>query len=172
MIEFTSDRLEFRTWSGDEEDRLHSIMTDKRMPEFWQKRWSADGYTRKIISMQQSVHDRYGICAWALWAKADDVLIGFCGLVPMPETGETEIWWTLGCDYWNRGLATEAALRVVAHAKWLGLTGLVTLTQPDNQRSQRLAERIGMDCEGEIEWYGSTGVRYVMSLDNVIPIEP
>lgn len=171
MIEFTSDRLEFRTWSGEEDGRLHSIMTDTRMPEFWQERWGADGYTRKIISMQQSVHKRYGVCAWALWAKADEVLIGFCGLVPMPETEETEIWWGLGFDYWDKGVATEAALRVVTHAKRIGRTDLVALTQPHNEKSMRLAERIGMRNEGEVEGYGNTGIRYAMSLEDVESIE-
>jgi RimJ/RimL family protein N-acetyltransferase len=118
------------------------------------------------------VYAQSKLCSWALWQRTDDVLIGFCGLVPMIETGEIEIWWGLGRDYWGKGFATEAARRVAAHAKWLGHEKLVTLTQPGNERSMRLAERIGMKSEGEIEWYGSTGVRYVMSLENVIPMRP
>jgi RimJ/RimL family protein N-acetyltransferase len=170
MIEFTSDRLEFRTWSGEEEESLLSIMTDTRMPEFWKERWGADGYTHKIVSMQQSVHERFGVCAWALWEKADDLLIGFCGLVPMPGTEETEVWWGLGFDHWGKGLATEAALRVVAYANQIGRTHLVALTQPHNERSMRLAERIGMRNEGEVQGYGNTGIRYAMSLETVDPI--
>jgi RimJ/RimL family protein N-acetyltransferase len=172
MIEFTSDNLEFRTWSGEEEDRLHSIMTDVRMPEFWQKRWDADEYARRFITFVQTTHEQSKLCYWALWHKSDAVLIGFCGLNPMGDPGEIEIGWGLAEPYWTRGLATEAALRAVAHAKWLGYNHLVALTQPHNDKSMRLSERIGMQDQGEVEGYGNTGVRYWMSLEDVAPIEP
>jgi RimJ/RimL family protein N-acetyltransferase len=54
----------------------------------------------------------------------------------------------------------------------LGRDKPVTPTQPHNDRSQRLAERIGMVREGEAEWHANTYVRYVMPLDDVVPIAP
>ena len=35
----------------------------------------------------------------------------------------------------------------------------------------RLAERIGIQNQGEVEGYGAAGIRYGMSLDKVAPIE-
>jgi RimJ/RimL family protein N-acetyltransferase len=171
VTEFSSDRLDFRTWRGDEEERLRDLMQDERMPEFWRPRWQGEK-CGAWIAFQQAVYAQHRMCSWALWHRADEALIGFCGLVPMIETGELEIWWALGCDYWRQGLAGEAARRVAAYAKWRGHEQLVALTQPHNERSQRLADRIGMQCEGEIEWYGATAIRYVMALDAVTPIAP
>jgi len=143
MTEFTSDRLEFRTWCGDDEERLGTIMTDDRMPEFWRNGWAGEKI-RKWLHFQQEVYKQSKLCNWALWHRSDNILIGFCGLVPMIETGEIEIGWALAQPYWKHGLATEACCRVVAYAKWLGHDKLVALTQPGNEPSMRLAERIGM----------------------------
>jgi RimJ/RimL family protein N-acetyltransferase len=56
-----------------------------------------------------------------------------------------EIGWRLRTDCWGRGLATEGARAVVAHAFGAaGLTSLVSFTVPANLPSRRVMEKIGM----------------------------
>jgi RimJ/RimL family protein N-acetyltransferase len=56
-----------------------------------------------------------------------------------------EIGWRLSAEYWGRGLATEGANAVVQHAfKELGLENLVSFTVPENLRSRRVMEKLGM----------------------------
>jgi ribosomal-protein-alanine N-acetyltransferase len=58
---------------------------------------------------------------------------------------DVEIAWRLSADYWGRGLATEGARAVVRHAfAELGLEGLVSFTVPENLRSRRVMEKLGM----------------------------
>ncbi len=63
---------------------------------------------------------------------------------------ETEIGWTLGSEYWNRGYATDAA---IACRDWalvgLGLTRLVSVIAPGNAASIRVAEKLGETLERE-----------------------
>jgi len=54
-------------------------------------------------------------------------------------------------DYWNQGLATEAAAAVRDYAfQVLQLPRLVSLIRPGNKASQRVAEKMGMRLTAEI----------------------
>lgn len=54
--------------------------------------------------------------------------------------------------YWRQGLATEAAEAIVQYGfEHLQLTRLICLIDPENQASQKVAVKIGMMFEKEIE---------------------
>jgi RimJ/RimL family protein N-acetyltransferase len=56
-----------------------------------------------------------------------------------------EIGWRFGVEYWNRGYATEGARAALAFGfDACGLTEIVSFTVPQNVRSRRVMERIGM----------------------------
>ena len=71
--------------------------------------------------------------------------LGRTGLKYWPQFDETEVGWALRPDVWGRGIATEAAR---ACADWglqnLHVPYLTALIRPDNARSIRVAERLGM----------------------------
>ena len=61
-------------------------------------------------------------------------------------TPEVELFCKLGRAYWGAGYALEACLALMTFAfEELHLLRLVTLTQPANLRSVRLAARLGFD---------------------------
>lgn len=71
--------------------------------------------------------------------------VGRSGLKHWPQFDETEIGWVLHPRFWGRGFATEAAR---ACLEW-GFTNLevpyiTAMILPDNTRSVRVAERLGM----------------------------
>ena len=51
-----------------------------------------------------------------------------------------ELTWALAFEHWGEGYATEAA---AAARDWLGREDLISLIEPRNVRSQRVAERLG-----------------------------
>jgi RimJ/RimL family protein N-acetyltransferase len=76
-------------------------------------------------------------------------LVGFCGLtVPMflPEVlPAVEVGWRLARGAWGRGLATEAARAALAFGfEEQGMAEIVAIVQPENVRSLRVAEKLGM----------------------------
>lgn len=89
--------------------------------------------------------------------RGDDALIGRVGLLPLDprtwrpapraelgEHAEIEIGWTLARAAWGQGYAFEAASAVVEWARdALRLRRLVSIVQHGNERSIRLAERLG-----------------------------
>ena len=57
-----------------------------------------------------------------------------------------EIGWRLAFDYWGRGLATEGARAVhrLRISKSWASSNLVSFTVPENLRSRRVMEKLGM----------------------------
>jgi RimJ/RimL family protein N-acetyltransferase len=75
--------------------------------------------------------------------RADDALIGICGLLMKPlKTPEIGYW--LGAPYWGHGYATEAARAVIDHAfEGLGLERLEAGARVSNPASRRVLEKCG-----------------------------
>lgn len=71
--------------------------------------------------------------------------LGRCGLKHWPQFDETELGWALRREAWGHGYATEAARACVewgfSEFEVPYLTGMIN---PDNLRSVRVAERLGM----------------------------
>ncbi len=56
-----------------------------------------------------------------------------------------EVGWRLATEFWDKGYATEGAKKVLEYAfKTLKLHEVVSFTVPDNLRSRRVMEKIGM----------------------------
>jgi ribosomal-protein-alanine N-acetyltransferase len=87
----------------------------------------------------------------------NNYLIGYCGFLHWHLDGvdEIEIGYRLNLDYWNRGLASEAAKAVRDHAfRDLTLSKVISLIHPDNIPSRRVAEKNGMKLERETVFRG------------------
>jgi RimJ/RimL family protein N-acetyltransferase len=92
----------------------------------------------------------HGYGLWAVEPRDGGAgCIGFAGLsIPsfLPEVLPTvEVGWRLDRAWWGRGLATEAARACVAHGfGTLGLRSVVSIIDARNERSLRVAEKLGM----------------------------
>ena len=89
---------------------------------------------------------------WPVLELATDEIIGHCGLLDKEVDGQTEIEliYVLGSSAWGQGYATEAALAIRDYAfDSLKLKRLVSLIDPENQPSARVAQKVGMKLEKE-----------------------
>lgn len=108
----------------------------------------------------------YGLFAAVL--KESGLLVGNCGLelMDMDDTGGTpaaELGYDFRRDYWNRGLATEAATAVRDYAfGTLRLPRLVSLIRAGNEASRRVAEKVGMTLHAEVTRGGHPYRVYVL----------
>ena len=85
--------------------------------------------------------ERYGYGLYAVVLRENNLLIGDCGLEYMEVDGElqAELGYDLRSDYWARGYATEGQ---------------------GNEASWRVAEKIGMRRERELERFGTLYWQY------------
>ncbi len=87
---------------------------------------------------------------FALVLREEKRLIGYCGFFRQVVDGvnEVEIGYRLHPDYWNRGLATEAARAVRDYAfEVMKLGRVISLIHPENHASRRVTEKNGMTLE-------------------------
>ena len=110
-------------------------------------------FLEKIIAWE-----RVGLASqFAVIFRENGELIGYCGFFHQDVDGrnEIEIGYRLHPNYWNRGLATEAAQAVRDHAfSDLNLSHVISLIHPDNVASRRVAEKIGMLFERQTVFKG------------------
>ncbi len=75
-----------------------------------------------------------------------------------------EIGWRLHPDFWQRGLAIEAAQRMTAFAfEELAALDLIAVRDPDNIASGRVMDKLGMRYRGLESWYGTMLATHVLS---------
>jgi RimJ/RimL family protein N-acetyltransferase len=88
---------------------------------------------------------------WGLWAvEVPGVarFVGYVGLWPADYvTGDpmVEVGWRLAREHWGNGYVTEAAREALRFGfEDVGLEEIVSFTVPQNERSWRVMERIGL----------------------------
>jgi RimJ/RimL family protein N-acetyltransferase len=133
----TADRAPFAEINSDAEVMRHfpSVLSREESESF------ADRIAKHFIM--------HGFGLWAVEILSVAPFAGFVGLaVPSfeaPFTPCVEIGWRLGRAFWGHGYATEAAMAALDFGfKELGLNEVVSFTVPNNVRSRRVMERIGM----------------------------
>ena len=166
MIE--TDRLLLRPMRADEADDLLRIFADpKVMASFGDilfDRSQMEQWVQRNLAHQQ----QYGYGLFSVCLKPSRLLIGDCGLehIELEGSRETELGYDFRSDYWNQGLATEAATAVRDYAfQILALPRLISLIRQGNKPSQRVAEKIGMRLMAEITRYGQEYWIYALSCE-------
>lgn len=90
-----------------------------------------------------------GFGHWVLEERASGALVGRAGLLYPPDWPALELGWTVARPRWGEGFAGEAARAAAAWAEEeLGAEHLISLIEPANARSIRVAEKLGMAAEG------------------------
>ena len=102
-----------------------------------------------IVGRVRAHFEQHGYGWWAAELRETGAFIGFVGLSHIPFeahfTPAVEVGWRLASAHWGKGYATEGARAALEVAfTQLGLSEIVSITVPANQRSWRVMERIGM----------------------------
>jgi RimJ/RimL family protein N-acetyltransferase len=144
----TTDRLLLRRWR--EADRLpfQNMNADPRVMEFMPAPLSP-AESDALIARIEAHFEHHGFGPFAVELPDEMTFAGFIGLsIPAfdaPFMPAVEVGWRLAFDCWGRGLATEGARAVVSYGfEELGLDSVVSFTVPENLRSRRVMEKIGM----------------------------
>ncbi|MEO1051646.1 MAG: GNAT family N-acetyltransferase [Bacteroidota bacterium] len=147
MIILETNRLALRCLTVNDVKPLEKVLSDPETMEFYPAIYQADEIKLWIEkSIKSYERNNYGL--WGIVHKEDDRLIGQCGISDQEIDGEIvqEIGYQLHKDYWNQGIATEAAGACLQYGfDRLGLDELYIHTYIKNAPSQRVAEKIGMD---------------------------
>ena len=150
-------RLILRPFAPQDLDRMAELMANNEFMRF-----SVGQLTRE--QTQERFLDR--VIRWnqeglpsqfAMIMRSSRALLGYCGFFHHEVDGkmEIEIGYRLDSSFWNLGLTTEAAHAVRDHGfRDLNLDYVISLIQPGNLPSRRVAEKNGMTLERETTFRG------------------
>ena len=101
-----------------------------------------------IMRVPIGSYERNGFGLYLVTLKESGESIGMCGLIKRDELEDVDIGYAFLPKYWSKGYAVEAALAVKEYARdVIGLKRLVAITDPENQGSIRVLEKIGLKFE-------------------------
>jgi ribosomal-protein-alanine N-acetyltransferase len=141
-------RLLLRPWKNDDLPAFAAMNADPRVMEFLPKVLTtaeSDAFAARI----REHFETRGFGFWPVEVVGVADFVGFVGLsIPAYQAHFTpcvEIGWRLAHDHWGKGYATEAAKAVLDYGFTdLQLDEIVSFTVPENHRSRRVMERLGM----------------------------
>ena len=98
---------------------------------------------------------------WGVWERDTGELVGDCSLHFDETFQDWELSYGFRRDRWGRGYASEAERAALDHAfTTLGRDRVISLIRPGNERSVRVAERLGARLAGEVDVVGSKALVY------------
>ena len=143
-----TQRLLLREWSDADLVPFGEMNADPAVIEYFPNTLSREQSDAAAARIRQQATER-GFGLYAIEVPDRAPFVGFVGLMaPTFQAHFTpcvEIGWRLARAHWRHGYATEgarAALRV--GFEHLGLGEIVSMTVPDNVRSRRVMEKLGM----------------------------
>ncbi|MDJ0591374.1 MAG: GNAT family N-acetyltransferase [Pleurocapsa sp. MO_226.B13] len=146
-----SKRLLLRHFTLEDAEDLAILQADPVVMRFLRRRNYQE--TLKTLDWIFKCYEKYGYGLWAVIHKADNRLIGRCGLIfqNWAEVKDVEIAYMLSKYYWKQGLATEAACAIRDYGfEVVGCKRLISLIDPDNIASQKVAAKVGLTYEKDI----------------------
>jgi RimJ/RimL family protein N-acetyltransferase len=159
-----TERLRLRPCTLDDLDDLFGILGDPETMTYYPEPYTRDGTIRWIEdNVRRYEVDGFGL--WAMEMKETGDFVGDCGPAVREVDGEreVEIGWHVDRALWNRGLATEAGAACRDHCFGaLGLERVISLVRPENIPSRRVAEKIGMIVERDVDWHGYRHLVYAV----------
>ena len=162
---FDTERLTLRPFREDDVRALFELsqdpdvfrfVGDRRAPTL-QEAWRAVAGWLGHWAMRD-----YG--QWAIEERESGRFIGRAGIINPADWPGPEVGYLLGRPYWGRGFATEAA---AAAMRWgfeeKGFDDLISLIDPENAASIKVATRLGEALRGETDLMGHRVLTYGIS---------
>ncbi|UTH75941.1 GNAT family N-acetyltransferase [Chromobacterium sp. IIBBL 290-4] len=160
---FRTERLAVRRWRDADMDALSAVCGDAQT-----MRWVGDGQTLARADCRrwlEATRRHYAARGYGMFAVEDGLsgeLLGFCGLTHPDGQAEPELKYAFLPAHWGRGLASEAAAAMIAHAaaQW-GLRHIIATVAEAHPASQRVLLKAGMALgESRREADGSRTLRF------------
>jgi RimJ/RimL family protein N-acetyltransferase len=142
FVDFAGDE-QVMQWIG---DAAGGRELAAELVERWVARWETNDVGPFVVELGGEVIGRTGLLVW------DDRTWRTTSYADAGEHAESELGWAISSRFWGRGYATEAAraVREWAYAE-RGLERLISLIDPANVRSVRVAVKLGARPEQMVD---------------------
>lgn len=149
-------RLILRELTEFDAKAIFSILSNPQVTLYYGKDTleSFDEAKEFIHYFKQKFYEKRGF-RWGIEMKETKQLIGTIGLDAwVPKQRRAEIGYEIHPEYWKKGYATEAALKVISFGfGLLGLFRIGAIIFPENEPSNKLLIKLGFQKEGILRSY-------------------
>ncbi len=153
MIILETERLILRMFREDDSEAYARICADAEV-----MRYLGEGRALSVLEAWRQMAyivghwQLRGYGHWAVEEKSSGRLMGRIGFFNPAGWPGFELGWTLGREFWGKGYATEGARRAHKYAfEEMDRDHVISLIQPDNKASIKVAERLGEKLEGQTQ---------------------
>ena len=149
-VKLQTERLELRELTASDIDNLRPILQDADVMYAWEAPFT-DSEAENWLAENLRRYKTDGFSFWSVEHKSDGAFIGVCG--PLIETINgvryMGVAYIFAKAYWGNGYAAEAAAACVNYAfDNLSADEVIAEIRPENIKSRRVAERLGMTVRG------------------------
>lgn len=157
-----TERLRLRAWRADDLDSFARWYADPQVMRYLGDGTTADrAQTWAAVARAIGHWVLRGYGQWVVERKDTGEPVGRSGLFNPEGWPGLEVGWTLGREHWGNGFATEAGARALRYAfENVGATRVISLIQPGNASSIRVAEKLGGVLDDRIELGGKDVLVY------------
>lgn len=159
----TTERLTLRHRSVAEVDDLVAMDCDEEVVQFILDGVASDAARHRRDLIERIIADDNPVFGyWSVFDRGPHgAFLGWVCLVPTPDHDFVEIGWRFNRASWGKGYATEAARVVLRYGVEVAdLARIVALVKPENTRSLRVIDKLGLKPEGTCFAYGEDLARY------------
>ena len=160
-----TERLQLRMLEAHDFEEYAAIHTDPDVTRFTARAHLSRIETWRHLAMIVGHWHLRGFGMWGVFERETGRLAGRVGFHQPDGWPDFELGWTMGKASWGKGYATEAARRCLEYARdVMKRDHLISVIDPENHASIRVAERIGESVEGETEVDGHRVLIYGIRL--------
>ena len=163
-IRFT-ERLRLEPIGPEHAGDLWRLHQDEAVAAWYWGRWTVQ-MTQERAAQYGRAWEADGVSKWLAYDRGTGEMVGRGGLARVNLAGQDrlEVGWIVRGDLWGRGYATEIG-RAGLEFAWddCAAAEVVAFTEPHNQRSRAVMERLGMRYAGPVGHRGEQFVLYTIS---------
>jgi len=166
-----TDRLLLRPLTADDLPALIRFRADEEVSRYiGGAAMQAPEMVERRLGFYLECQERYGYGMSAIISKATGEMIGWGGLQPLEDSGETEVGYGFAKEFWGQGYATEAAAACLRYGfEQAGLKRIVAVAVPENTASRHVMEKLGMRFERIAHYYKTDCALYAITRVEFVP---
>ncbi|HEV7765216.1 MAG TPA: GNAT family N-acetyltransferase [Thermoanaerobaculia bacterium] len=151
----TTERLLLRMLEESDFEEYAAIHTDPEVTRFTARAHLDRMETWRHLAMIVGAWHLRGFGFWGVFERESGKLVGRVGFWQPDGWPDFELGWTMGRLSWGKGYAPEAARACIDYAfNVMGRDHLISLIDPLNVNSIRVAEKIGETLQDRIHLMG------------------
>lgn len=149
----STERLSFRAMQHQDHPLLKNIFQNKDVMRYYAA-LKSEKEIDEWIHWNKSHYLSYGVGMWIVEDRQTQRFVGQCGLVPEKIEGSVsiELGYLFTPENWGYGYASESAAMVRDFAFYsLAIPTLISIIDPENTPSIKVAENIGMTYQRPVK---------------------